>query len=390
MKPFKIDEITLMVERALEKDRLQRENIQLKEAQRLYQISEAMSSTLSLDKVLRIIVQSARREVEASAASLVLWDPAEDRWRSEVCDTDMPGIIPGGELDDTLDLDWLQQAHTAGSPILHPPMAPGWFVKKPFRDRRKLHAFVSVPLAIRDRVTGMLNVFSFTEGNVFQEGQRKSLYILASRAANALENARLHEELKEMFLQTIEGFAHAIDAKDPYTHGHSRRVTLYCEWIGRAMGLEEKDVGKVRHAATLHDIGKIGLRLDALNKPAALTAEEQDAFRSHPAKGCKILGPIRFFEDLIPMIYHHHEHWDGSGYPEGHAGAAIPLGARILAVADAYDAMTSDRSYRKALNRDDAVRELEENAGKQFDPQVVDVFLRVLVKRGNGQDAASA
>jgi len=381
MKPFKIDEITLMVERALEKDRLQRENIQLREAQRLFQISEAMSSTLSLDKVLRIIVQSAKRETDASVASLVLWDPQERRWYSEICDTDILSITPG-ELDDFLDLDRLQQAHMEGKPVLHPPTALSSLIRRPFREKRNLASLVSVPLAIRGKVTGMLNVFSFREGNVFQEGQRKSLYILGSRAANALENARLHEELKAMFLQTIEGFAFAIDAKDPYTHGHSRRVTRYCEWIAEAMGLDEKEVGKIRHAATLHDIGKIGLRLEALNKPAPLTPEEREAFRSHPTKGCKILAPIRFFEDLIPIIYHHHEHWDGGGYPEGRAGSHIPLGARIIAVADAYDAMTSDRSYRKAMNEADAARELEENAGRQFDPQVVEVFTQILQERG--------
>jgi len=381
MKPFKIDEITLMVERALEKDRLHRENIQLREAQRLFQISEAMSSTLSLDKVLQIIVQSAKRETDASVASLVLWDPQERRWYSEICDTDILSITPG-ELDEFLDLERLHRAHMEGKPVLHPPMGLQSLVGRPFREKQTLVSLISVPLAIRGKVTGMLNVFSFQEGNVFLEGQRKSLYVLGSRAANALENARLHEELKAMFLQTIEGFAFAIDAKDPYTHGHSRRVTRYCEWIAEAMELDEREVGKIRHAATLHDIGKIGLRLEALNKPAPLTPEEKEAFRSHPTKGCKILAPIRFFEDLIPIIYHHHEHWDGGGYPEGRAGSHIPLGARIIAVADAYDAMTSDRSYRKAMQRGDAARELQENADRQFDPQVVDVFLRVLEDRG--------
>jgi len=382
MKPFKIDEITMMVERALEKDRLQRENIQLKEAQRLFQISEAMSSTLSLDKVLQIIVQSAKRETDASVASLVLWDPRESRWYSEICDTDILSITPG-ELDDFLDLDRLQQAHMEGRSILHPPLGLHSMIRKPFRETRDLYSFVSVPLAIRGKVTGMLNVFSFNEGLIFQEGQRKSLYILGSRAANALENARLHEELKTMFLQTIEGFAYAIDAKDPYTHGHSRRVTRYCEWIAEAMDLDEREVGKIRHAATLHDIGKIGLRLEALNKPAPLTSEEKEAFRTHPTKGCKILAPIRFFEDLIPIIFHHHEHWDGGGYPEGRAGSHIPLGARIIAVADAYDAMTSDRAYRTAMNEEDAALELRENSGKQFDPQVVELFTRILKERAN-------
>ena len=181
-----------------------------------------------------------------------------------------------------------------------------------------------------------------------------------------------------MFLQTIEGFAFALDAKDPYTHGHSLRVTQYCELIAQAMGMDERKVDELRHAATLHDIGKIGLKLESLNKPGRLTREEEDVFRTHPRMGCKILRPIQIFESLIPIIYHHHERHDGSGYPEGKAGDEIPQSARILAVADAYDAMTSNRSYRQAMTEEEAVQELLRNAGSQFDPRVVEVFVRII------------
>jgi putative nucleotidyltransferase with HDIG domain len=224
----------------------------------------------------------------------------------------------------------------------------------------------------------MLNVLSFDQRRIFLEGDRRTLYILASRAANAVDNARLHQELKAVFLQTIEGFAYALDAKDTYTHGHSRRVTRYSELIARGMGLDESEVEKLRNAAILHDIGKIGLRLEALNKPHPLSEEERRMFETHPQKGCKILAPIQFFEELTPIIYHHHEHYDGTGYPEGKGAEQIPLGARILAVADAYDAMTSDRPYRKAMSLEEAVQELRTHAGKQFDPQVVGVFVSIL------------
>ncbi len=378
MKPFKIDEIMLVVRRALEKDRLERENIQLKEAQRLYQISEAMSSTLSLDRILHIIVESAKREAEADAASLILWKEGEGRWSPEICQTDLPEVTPP-EIEALLDLERLGEAHRQGATVLSPPMEGGAFLSgEAGRLGSRLVSFLSVPLAIRGKVTGMLNVFSLSKGRVFLEGDRRTLYILASRAANAVENARLHEELKEVFLQTIEGFAFAIDAKDPYTHGHSRRVTRYCEWIAREMGLEESEVEKVRHAAILHDIGKIGLRLESLNKPQPLTAEERKIFQTHPQKGCKILAPIRFFEELTPIIYHHHEHYDGSGYPDGKAGREIPLGARILAVADAYDAMTSTRPYREAMSPEEAIQELLVHAGRQFDPEIVRVFVTLI------------
>jgi putative nucleotidyltransferase with HDIG domain len=378
MKPFKIDEITLIVRRALEKERLERENIQLKEAQRLYEISEAMSSTLSLDKLLGIILQYAKRESEADVVSLVLWDEEGRKWSTKMCDTDLADVF-SEDMDAYLDLEAIGEAHASGKAILFPPGGPDPYVRGNLNEGRQLHSLVSVPLAIRGNVTGMLNVLSFNQRRLFLEGDRRTLYILASRAANAVDNARLHEELKAVFLQTIEGFAYAIDAKDPYTHGHSRRVTRYCELIARRMDLSEGEVERIRHAAILHDIGKIGLRLESLNKPHPLSPEERRIFQTHPQKGCKILAPIHFFEELTPIIYHHHEHYDGLGYPEGKAGEEIPLGARILAVADAYDAMTSDRPYRKAMSLDEAVQELRLHAGRQFDPDVVAVFVSMLL-----------
>ncbi|MEW6442888.1 MAG: HD domain-containing phosphohydrolase [bacterium] len=377
MKPFKIDELLMVVERALEKDRLERENIHLREAQRLYQISEAMTSSLTLSHVLQIVLESARQEVEADAGSLVLWDEGKGRWHSE-----QVNVKAGGpreeEIEDLLDYEALRNLHASLQPVLLTPRDVQRFCRRPTDSGRQLQSVVSVPLTFRGEVAGMLNLFSFAPGRVFLEGQRKSMVVLAGRAASAVENARLHEELKELFLQTIEGFAFAIDAKDPYTLGHSRRVTRYAEWIAERIGLSEKEMQTLRHAATLHDIGKIGLRMESLNKPGKLTEEEIQSFRAHPEKGRKILTPIRFLADVVPAIYHHHERYDGKGYPDGKAGEAIPLGARILAIADSYDAMTSNRPYRKAMTVEQAMRELEDNAGTQFDPKIAAVFIQIL------------
>ena len=384
MKPFKIDELLLVVQRALEKERLERENIQLKEVQRLYQISEAMTSTLSVDNVLHIILETAKQEVGADAVSLVLWNEQEGRWQSEMVDVEIPGMQEE-DLEGVLDYQALQQVHASGQPVLLSPRDVHRFTLRTIDSGRRLHSVVSVPLSFRGRVSGMLNLFSFTAGRVFQEGQRKSMVILAGRAASAVENARLHEELQEVFLQTIEGFAFAIDAKDPYTLGHSRRVTQYSGWIAERLGMDEREIQKIRHAAILHDIGKIGLRLETLNKPGKLSKEEIESFRAHPETGRRILAPIRFLADLVPVLYHHHERYDGGGYPQGKAGSEIPLGARILAVADSYDAMTSDRPYRTAMTAQQAIRELRTNAGSQFDPAIVTVFIDVLREKLPGQ-----
>jgi HD-GYP domain-containing protein (c-di-GMP phosphodiesterase class II) len=235
----------------------------------------------------------------------------------------------------------------------------------------------------------MLNAYSYTKGAKFSEGQRKMLYVLGSRAAVSIENARLYESLvstnkdlstanvslEENFKQTIIGFAHALEESDRYTRGHSERVANYARLIAIGLGLPEAQIETVVKVGLLHDVGKIGIRNDRLNKPGKLTPEEMAMFRSHPAKGRRILEPIPFMRDIVPGCYCHHEAWDGSGYPQGLMSDNIPLIGRIVAVADAYDAMTSDRAYRKALPHEIACGELERCSGTQFDPQIVQVFL---------------
>ena len=235
----------------------------------------------------------------------------------------------------------------------------------------------------------MLNAYSYTRGNRFSEGQRKMLYVLASRAAVSIENARLYEHLvdankdltranvslEENFKQTIIGFAHALEESDRYTRGHSERVAMYARLIAIGLRMSEPEIDTVVKVGLMHDVGKIGVRNDKLNKPGKLTPEELAMFRSHPAKGKRILEPIPFMRDIVPGCYCHHEAWDGSGYPQGLMGDHIPLIGRIVAVADAYDAMTSDRAYRKALPHEIACGELERCTGAQFDPEIVPVFL---------------
>jgi HD-GYP domain-containing protein (c-di-GMP phosphodiesterase class II) len=215
------------------------------------------------------------------------------------------------------------------------------------------------------------------------------LYVLASRAAVSIENARLYENLvdankdltranvslEENFKQTIIGFAHALEESDRYTRGHSERVAMYARLIAVGLKMSGPEIDTVVKVGLMHDVGKIGVRNDKLNKPGKLTPEELAMFRSHPAKGKRILEPIPFMRDIVPGCYCHHEAWDGSGYPQGLMGDHIPLIGRIVAVADAYDAMTSDRAYRKALPHEIACGELERCVGSQFDPVVVPVFL---------------
>jgi len=182
---------------------------------------------------------------------------------------------------------------------------------------------------------------------------------------------------RQVFLETMEAFALAVEAKDPYTHGHSRRVAILGERVAREMGLSEKDQEMVRIAGILHDVGKIGTPEAVLVKPGRLVADEYETFKKHSALGHRIVSAVRELEGVGRAILHHHERFDGAGYPAGLSGQGIPVLSRILAVCDTYDAMTSDRPYRASLGHRTAIEEIVRCSGKQFDPECARAFLRL-------------
>jgi putative two-component system response regulator len=182
---------------------------------------------------------------------------------------------------------------------------------------------------------------------------------------------------KEVFLGTIDALAFAIDAKDPYTHGHSRRVSLISDAVARDLGLSESDCEKTRLAAVLHDVGKIGIPESILRKPSRLTPEEHRIIESHPEIGHRILSSVKELSYVSRCILHHHERFDGGGYPSALCSHGIPVQSRIIAVCDTYDAMTSDRCYRKGLGHEAALEEIARCSGKQFDPDCVRSFMRL-------------
>jgi response regulator RpfG family c-di-GMP phosphodiesterase len=388
LKPFKVEEVVHIVQRGLDRQRLQHENIRLKDALSIYKISEAIATSLSVDTVLDLVLDATIDAVDADVVSLLLDDPKHEGRFTErmrkVSDRAHPGIeAPALNLDEVLPI------FKEDRPLLVHGARSYRFLAAPPDLERRLVSFCSIPLKLKGRIIGMLNAYSYTRGNKFSEGQRKMLYVLASRAAVSIENARLYENLvdankeltlanvslEENFKQSIIGFAHALEESDRYTRGHSERVAMYARLIAIGLGMTEPEIDTVVKVGLMHDVGKIGIRNDKLNKPGKLTPEELAMFRSHPAKGKRILEPIPFMRDIVPGCYCHHEAWDGSGYPQGLMGDRIPLIGRVVAIADAYDAMTSDRAYRKALPHEIACGELERCVGAQFDPEIVPVFL---------------
>ncbi len=206
---------------------------------------------------------------------------------------------------------------------------------------------------------------------------------LVSQTRIALTNSKLYNDMKENYIRTIKALAIAVDAKDTYTHGHSENVMHIAEELARELNLPEKEVVTVRDAGLLHDIGKIGIPGYILNKPGPLTYEEFNGImKTHSSLGANIVKDVPFLQDLYKLILHHHEHFNGAGYPEGLKGKEIPVGARILHVADAFEAMTSNRPYRDSLGKKEALKRLAADSGKQFDPEVVDAFMRIARKKG--------
>ncbi|HUQ17538.1 MAG TPA: HD-GYP domain-containing protein [Candidatus Saccharimonadales bacterium] len=193
-----------------------------------------------------------------------------------------------------------------------------------------------------------------------------------------------YAETRDLFFGTVSALSQAIDAKDGFTRGHADRVSRIAGAIARDMGLPEKQIEQIELAGLLHDIGKIGVEDKILMKPMRLEPDEQELMRRHPIYGASILEPSAALRPLVPLVLHHHENFDGTGYPEGLKGEEIPIGARIIIVADAYEAMTSDRIYRKSIGHDRALEQLDKYKGMQFDPKIVRAIEQLLQKRGPG------
>ncbi|MBL8601446.1 MAG: response regulator [Myxococcales bacterium] len=376
LKPFRIEEVVHLLQRGLEKRRLEAENMRLKEALSLYKVGEAIAASLSLEEVLTTVGDAAVHDVDADL-TMVAFRSQEGAFFERMRRVGRSFVEHATALQ-TLELDLESLGdHFRSESVLNVsgPRVVQFFSAP--SERFVAYALMATPLRVRNEVVGYVVVVGLQRARRFDEGQRKLLHAIGSRAAAAIENARLYEDLQATFNQTIQGLARAIDKMDRYTAGHSDRVAYYAALLAKNLGLAADDIEIVRQAALMHDIGKIGCVLN-LNRPGQLSPQEYAIFKQHPGFGREILEPIKFLHKLVPGVYCHHERWDGKGYPVGLAAKDIPLIARIISVADTYDAMTSDRSYRKALPHEVATKEISRCAGSQFDPDCAHPFLSVI------------
>jgi len=374
VKPFKLESLKASVERALEKLCLSRENVRLKNAVSLYQISEAMGSSIHVDALLKLVLNSIVAEFNACMATISLTDPHIPGVRLRAFhgnwdDIERVPLLIGKDRVNTnvIISGKAEMVRDVGMPATD---ADG-------SEQKNKAAGVCVPLYAKGNVIGTLNIVRTGMNRSFTIGDMHSLSIMASKAASALESSMLYDELEDAYLSTIRALANSVEARDHYTRGHTDRVTHVAEAVARELCWSEDEVKWLKIGGTLHDIGKIGIPDRILNKPGPLDQDEVGIMRQHPQMGAKMLDGIPFLEPILPYILYHHERWDGRGYPDGLEGTDIPIEGRLLAIADTVDAILSDRPYRKANVPEKVIDELLEFRGVQFDPDLVDAFVEL-------------
>jgi putative nucleotidyltransferase with HDIG domain len=234
------------------------------------------------------------------------------------------------------------------------------------------------PVMMKQKLTALVAVGEKVSGQDFQTTDLEMVKALSESAGIAIENARLFKDLQETYLATVRVLVSTIEAKDPYTHGHTERVAQYAVGIAKAMDFTQDEIQTIQLGAFLHDIGKLHTSDSILHKPGALTEEEWRLVKAHPVRGAQMLQGVKFLEKATDLVRHHHERVDGKGYPDGLRGDEITIGAKIVNVADAFDAMTTERPYRQGLTMDQAIAQLEEKAGTQFAQEVAEVMVAAL------------
>jgi putative nucleotidyltransferase with HDIG domain len=350
-------------------------NTRLVEMIQLSEVARAFNSTLDVDDLGELAVQVLAKTLEFDVGGFVLDSFGEATGRIIRSTAVEPDELAGvyGDAVGSSETTLPEGVSVTSRPAAEDGEAAG----------RGEWTVLARDLCFHNVRAGTLFVASCRPGSLSADDERV-LESLAAHLAVALENAALYERLRRDFNRAIGALSAMADATERLESGHTDRVMDYAVAIGRAMGLPLERVGLLRFAGLLHDLGKLGVAEEILIKPEALTEDEMERVRRHSEVGASIVEQIRTLEELTPIVRHHHEHWDGAGYPDGLAGEDIPLGARILSVADAYEAMTGRRTHRKRLAPATARAELERTAGTQFDPEVVRVFLAELDRRALG------
>jgi putative nucleotidyltransferase with HDIG domain len=328
----------------------------------LYDVSERLECLPSFDEVANEMLKEAIARVKCKAGRLVLTEDDGGYRERSFSNQLMPLTeLAYRDSEDTAAIclkKSITQVVNDPAPSTHRELA-----------LTQLH----VPIVLKENPIGVLSLFR-THNSPFKSSEKKIAEMLARQAAGKLESSRLYAKLETLFMASIKMLVECIDARDSYTCGHSSRVSFYSIFLAREIGLPEDQVKLIEIGALLHDVGKIRIRDNILNKPGRLTDEERIIIKDHPEFGKRIVEHVKLLQDTVPCIYCHHEHYNGKGYPRGLGGEDIPIMGRIIAIADTFDAMTTTRPYRNALSQQEAYEELMRFRGIQFDPHLAEVF----------------
>jgi putative nucleotidyltransferase with HDIG domain len=343
----------------------------------LYKVGLAINSTMEMSTLFNLIVKTTMDTLQAEIGYIILYEP-ELRSLRVITLLGHEFSSPEGTLlpmKPSSVSTWVIEnrkplliSDISGTPQFDRYSALGY-------ERKTL---ICAPLLVKDEIIGTITVVNKFDNSVYSCEELELLNTIAAQAGIAIKNAKLYDEQQKIYMNTIHALVSAIEASDSYTRGHSERVTRYSLGLARRLELSTERMKIIERAAILHDIGKIGIDLSLLHKEGRLSPEDVENLQQHPLIGMKILEPIEFLHDVKLCIGQHHERYDGHGYPHHVAADQLLVESRILAIADAFDAMTSDRPYRKALPVEVAIKELSDNAGTQFDPTMVPHFIELL------------
>lgn len=371
------NEIAIIIENACLFNRLERK---IEELNNLLKATEVVYSSLDLRVVLNTIMSLAMQLLNAEAASVLLVDEEQG---------ELYFIVAPGEKREKLERIHLKKGEgiaswvaEKGRPLLIPDVSrePRFAKRIDQISGFKTKSILCMPLKVGNKVVGVVEAINKKNGANFGSDDIHICNALAGQSAMAIEKAKLYKDMEDLFISTIKSIAEAVEAKDPYTRGHCERIRKYSLLIAEGLEITEKEKKDIEIAALLHDVGKIGVPEALLRKEGKLTEQEWKIVKKHPEIGAQILGSIKQLKEVIPAIRHHQERFDGNGYPDGLKGEEIPLASRIIAVADTFDAMTSERPYRNSFSDEEVLEEIKRNAGSQFDPQCVKAFFLVYNK----------
>ncbi len=349
---------------------------------KLLAIWEKLNSELDIDFVLSNAMKLLEEEIGAERSSI--WEIDFDR--NEI----FFRILSGEESEKLKEIRLKMGEGVVGhtikekKPIIinNVKQSSFWSKKVDKVSHFETKSILSVPLEYKGDVIGAIQLINKLSNNGFTRHDVEKVKMIAIPISTALINAKMYNELKNIFFETALALADAIEKRDYYTAGHTRRVMRYCVMIGEKMGMSKEQLYWLSLSAILHDIGKIGIPDAILNKQAPLNEAEREIMKKHPVLGYEIVKKVEGLRKALDGILYHHETEDGTGYPEGLKDGEIPLFAKIISVCDTFDAMTTDRPYRKALSFETAINELENYAGRQFDREVVNVFKEIVNERG--------